>query len=291
MSSSLIKSAGVMGWPISHSLSPRLHGYWIQKHGLKAEYIARAVKSEDLRPVLKSLPDDCLAENREFRGTNLTIPLKETALDLVDIVDPSAVRIGAVNTIVVAEDGKLIGRNTDAIGFSDSLIGHVRKEALKGGKAVILGAGGAARAVAIALSDLGVTEILICNRSRERAEALAAHITQVGALSSAAAWDQRENCLENADILVNTTSLGMIGQPSLEISLKTLKKSAVVSDIVYVPLETALLKDARLAGHVTVDGLGMLLHQAKAGFAAWFGVTPEVDEGLRRHMLEGLGQK
>ncbi len=291
MTGSFIKSAGVMGWPINHSLSPRLHGYWIEKYGLDAEYVARAVKAEDLQQVLKSLPEDCRTENREFRGTNLTIPLKETALELVDILDPSAARIGAVNTIVVAEDGKMIGRNTDAIGFTDSLIEHMDRMALSGGKAVILGAGGAARAIAIALSDLGLADICICNRSRDRAEALAVHITREGAPSSVVSWDQRENCLAEADILVNTTSLGMTGQPPLDISLNSLKRSAVVSDIVYVPLETELLKEARSSGHVAVDGLGMLLHQAKAGFAAWFGVTPDVDEGLRRHMLEGLAQK
>lgn len=279
------KIAGVMGWPISHSLSPRLHGYWIRKYGLKADYRAWPVNPEELAEKLASLKVDCAAEGGVFRGTNLTIPLKEAALDLVDSLDPSATRIGAVNTVVVGEDGGLSGRNTDAIGFADSLAEHMDIASLKGGTAVLLGAGGAARAVAVALSDLGLAKIVICNRSLPRAETLAGHI---GAMASAAPWEDRETRLADADLLVNTTSLGMTGQPPLALSLDRLKKSAIVTDIVYVPLETGLLEAARSRGNVAIDGLGMLLHQAKAGFAAWFGVTPEVDAELRRHVLDGL---
>ncbi|MZR29782.1 shikimate dehydrogenase [Sneathiella litorea] len=288
MTGKITKIAGVMGWPISHSLSPRLHGYWIDKYGLDADYRAWPVKPEELGGTFSQLKENCAAEGGVFRGTNLTIPLKETAFDVVDILDPSAKRIGAVNTVVVGEDGRLTGRNTDGIGFIDSLAEHVNTDVLRGGTAVLLGAGGAARAIAVALTDLGMAKIIICNRSTSRAETLAGH---VGTHAEAALWETRNNHLLDADILVNCTSLGMTGQPPLEISLDLLKKSAIVSDIVYVPLETDLLKAAKSRGNIAVDGLGMLLHQAKAGFEAWFGVTPEVDTALRRHVLDGLKGK
>ncbi len=285
MSEDMKKIAGVMGWPISHSLSPRLHGYWIEKYGLNAEYRAWPVKPEELDRKLTALKSECVTEGAVFRGTNLTIPLKETAFDVVDILDPSATRIGAVNTIVLDENGGLTGRNTDGIGFTDSLAEETDVTALSGGTALILGAGGASRAIAVALADLGLSDIIICNRSVARAEALAGHI---GDVARAAPWDRRSSLLEKADILVNCTSLGMTGQPPLEISLGGLKKTAIVSDIVYVPLETDLLKRARRQGNIAIDGLGMLLHQAKAGFEAWFGVKPEVDAALRTHVLDGL---
>ncbi|MEX0582426.1 MAG: shikimate dehydrogenase [Sneathiella sp.] len=285
MSEDIRKIAGVMGWPISHSLSPRLHGYWIEKYGLNAEYRAWPVKPEELAGKFQALKADCKTEGTVFRGTNLTIPLKETAFDVVDILDPSAKRIGAVNTVVLDEAGVLVGRNTDGAGFTDSLAEKTDVTALIGGSALILGAGGASRAVAVALADLGVAKIIICNRSAARAETLAGHI---GEIAKAAPWDRRSSLLEKADILVNCTSLGMTGQPPLEISLGGLKKTAIVSDIVYVPLETGLLKRARRQGNIAVDGLGMLLHQAKAGFEAWFGVRPEVDDALRAHVLDGL---
>ncbi|WP_288905284.1 shikimate dehydrogenase [uncultured Sneathiella sp.] len=288
MTDKTTKIAGVMGWPISHSLSPRLHGYWIKKYGLDADYRAWPVKPEELGETFARLKHECAAEGGVFRGTNLTIPLKETAFEVVDILDPSAKRIGAVNTVVVGPDGRLTGRNTDGIGFTDSLAEHVEISELKGGTAVLLGAGGAARAVAVALTDLGMAKIIICNRSLSRAETLAGHI---GETAEAAPWDARSNLLEAADLLVNCTSLGMTGQPPLEISLNALKKSAIVTDIVYVPLETELLSAAKSRGSIVVDGLGMLLHQAKAGFEAWFGVTPEVDVALRRHVLDGLKGK
>ena len=285
MTENTTKIAGVMGWPISHSLSPRLHGYWIEKYDLKADYRAWPVKPEDLAAAFSRLKEDCAAEGGVFRGTNLTIPLKETAFEVVDLLDPSAERIGAVNTVVVGEDGRLTGRNTDGIGFTDSLAEKIDVTTLSGGTALILGAGGASRAIAVALSDLGLKKIIICNRSEARAEALAGHI---GDRAMAAPWDRRSSLLEGADILVNCTSLGMTGQPPLDISLGGLKKTAIVSDIVYVPLETDLLKRARQRGNIAIDGLGMLLHQAKAGFEAWFGVTPDVDAGLRQHVLAGL---
>ncbi|OUR80476.1 shikimate dehydrogenase [Alphaproteobacteria bacterium 46_93_T64] len=278
-------NAGVMGSPISHSLSPRLHGYWIKKYGLDASYLAREVKPEILEQTLKDLPRLCLEQGERFRGTNLTIPLKEKALEIVDILEPSAEKIGAVNTVIVAEDGKLIGRNTDGIGFRDNLAEKVDVASFKGATALVLGAGGAAKAIVYALQEMGFSKILITNRTEARAQELANHS---GGATNSIKWSEKETYLRDVDLLVNTTSLGMAGQPSLEISLEGLKTRAVVTDIVYVPLKTDLLLEAEKGGHVAVDGLGMLLHQAKAGFEAWFGVKVEVNADLRAYVLEGL---
>jgi len=281
-------AAGVMGYPISHSLSPRLHGYWIKKYALAATYVAWEVRSENLGQMLTDLPAICAANGAVFRGTNLTIPLKEKALEIVDILEPSAQQIGAVNTVIVGEKGKLIGRNTDGAGFTDSLAEQVAITRFNGATALVLGAGGASKAVTYALGQMGIGKILISNRTLPRAEELAAG---TGPLAQVVAWEQRKSVLPDVDLLVNTTSLGMTGQPALDMPLDGLKAGAVVSDIVYVPLETRLLRDAAAKGHITVDGLGMLLHQAKAGFEAWFGVKPVVDARLRDFVLQGLANK
>jgi shikimate dehydrogenase len=281
----MTKAAGVMGFPISHSLSPRLHGYWIQKYNLAASYVAWEVAPGTLKDRLAKLPEECVQNEGLFRGTNLTIPLKEEAMDLVDILEPTAKKIGAVNTVIVADDGQLIGRNTDAAGFTDSLSEKVDVAGFKGGTALVLGAGGAAKAIVYALQNLGFSKILITNRTRARAEELAANM---GGTAAVIDWDDRAQDLSALDLVVNTTSLGMKGQPTLDMSLQGLKKGAVVTDIVYTPLMTDLLTRADEAGYITVDGLGMLLHQAKAGFEAWFGVKPDVDAALRHFVLEGL---
>ena len=281
----MTKIAGVMGYPISHSLSPRLHGYWIDKYGLDATYEPWAVKPEDLEKTFKNLAQDASKKGNLFRGTNLTIPLKEAALPLVDILEASAKIIGAVNTVVVSEEGKLIGRNTDGIGFTDSLAEHTDINKFDGGTALVLGAGGASKAVVYAIVQMKFSKIYVTNRTAERAQELCANI---GDIAEVLPWDKRIEVLGDVDLLVNTTSLGMAGQPPLEMPLKGLKSEAVVTDIVYVPLETTLLKDAKAAGNLAVDGLGMLLHQAKAGFEAWYGVKPLVDKNLRDFVLEGL---
>ncbi|MEH6404822.1 MAG: shikimate dehydrogenase [Sneathiella sp.] len=281
----MIKMAGVMGYPISHSLSPRLHGFWIDKYGLDATYEPWAVKPEDLKETLKNLAKDAPKKGGLFRGTNLTIPLKEAALLLVDILEPSAEIIGAVNTVVLSDDGQLIGRNTDGIGFTDSLAEHTDIRKFEGGTALVLGAGGASKAVVYAILQMGFDKIYVTNRTADRAQALCAH---VGKKAETLAWEKRGEVLDAVDLLVNTTSLGMAGQPPLDMPLKGLKSDAVVTDIVYVPLETALLREARAAGNLAIDGLGMLLHQAKAGFEAWYGVKPQVDKALRDFVLEGL---
>lgn len=272
------KVAGVMGWPVSHSRSPRLHGYWLEKYGIDGAYIPMAVPPGSLEQALRALPALGL------RGANLTVPHKEAALRVCDTVDSLARRIGAVNTIVVGADGGLEGSNTDAFGLIENLRGASDWRA-GDGPAVILGAGGAARSACVALIDAGVESIRIVNRTLQRAADLA------GAMApgcSAVAWDRREEALEGAMLLVNTTTLGMTGQPCLEIRLDALPRQATVYDIVYVPLQTGLLASARARGNPVVDGLGMLLHQARPGFEAWFGVKPEVDRELRDYLLGDL---
>ncbi len=269
------KCAGSMGWPIGHSLSPRLHGYWLEKYQIDGAYIPLPVKPEKLEQALRALPA------LGFRGVNLTLPHKEKAFGVVDHVDPLAQRIGAINTIIVREDGLLEGRNTDAYGFTQNLLTAGFLPADR--PAVVLGAGGAARAAIAGLIDMGMTTIRIVNRTVERAEALAAAFPQ--AKIAVFKWNDPA-ALKDAELLVNATSLGMQGQPALELSLNALPKDAWVNDMVYAPLETDLLKRAAARGNKTVDGLGMLLHQARPAFAAFFGVEPEVTDELRRYVLK-----
>ncbi len=278
------KVAGVMGWPVGHSLSPRMHGYWLRRYGIDGVYIPMAVAPENLETAINSLP------LLGFKGCNLTVPHKENVLKCSSVasVEATARRIGAANTLVVGGGGSIEARNTDAYGFAESVKAIVG-ESLSGGTAVVLGAGGAARAVVTALQDMGCAEIRVVNRGRDRALKLAADL---GRFSQAPikpfVWDEIGDVMEGSDILVNATSLGMDGQPPLNINLEGLPKRAMVADIVYSPLETALLRQAREGGRVGIDGLGMLLHQAKAGFAAWFGIEPEVDDDLRKYVLAGL---
>ena len=272
--------AGVIGWPVAHSRSPRLHGFWLDEYGIDGAYLPLAVKPEDFATVLRALP------KMGFSGANVTVPHKEAALAGCDTVDDLARRIGAVNTIIIQADGALHGSNTDAYGFIESLRAGAPDWAAASAPAVLLGAGGAARALAVALLDAGVPALRLVNRTRSRAEALAADLGD--ARVTVGDWGDWTTCLDGAGLLVNGTSLGMEGQPPLEIALDALPADAVVNDIVYTPLETPLLAAARRRGNRAVDGLGMLLHQARPGFAAWFGVDPEVTAELRNHVLESL---
>lgn len=270
--------AGVMGWPVSHSRSPCLHGFWLERHGVDGAYVPLPVKPESFEQALRALPA------LGFRGANVTVPHKEAALAACDEVDPLARRIGAVNTIVVRKDGALAGSNTDAFGFIENL--RQNSEWRSGdGPAVVLGAGGAARAICVALLDAGASAIRIANRTRMRSDQLA---EELGADVEAVDWDGRADALDGANLLVNTTSLGMQGASPLEIDISALPQSATVNDIVYVPLETPLLAAARRRGNTAVDGLGMLLHQARPGFEAWFGARPVVDHDLRQFILDDL---
>lgn len=277
-----IMKAGVMGWPVAHSLSPALHGHWLARYRINGSYAAIPVEPDDLPAALGNLAAD------GFRGVNLTVPHKEAALDIVDSIDDTARRIGAVNTIVVGKDGALSATNTDAYGLIENIragAGAALDTGFGGRAAVILGAGGAARAAVVGLADAGVAEIRIVNRTVARAEALSDLVGETGTTVGAHGWDDAAALLADAGLLINTSTLGMIGQPPLELDLSRLPSDAVVNDIVYAPLETPLLAAARARGNGVVDGLGMLLHQARAGFHAWFGVDPAVDEELRAAVL------
>jgi shikimate dehydrogenase len=260
------KIAGVFGWPAGHSRSPQLHGAWLERHGIDGAYVPLPVPPEQFETALRGV----MAAG--FVGANVTIPHKEAAYALCDERDASAERAGAVNTLVFSE-GRIRGSNTDGFGFLESLRAAAPGWRPETGPAVLLGAGGAARAIVAALLDAGVPEVVVVNRTPERTQELA---RAIGGNIRAAA----EPPLATAALLVNTTSLGMTGQPPLEIDLSPLPGHAVVADAVYVPLETALLRAARARGLATMPGLGMLLHQARPGFALWFGVEPVVDQAL-----------
>ncbi len=269
--------SGVMGWPVGHSLSPRLHGYWLRQYAIDGVYVPLAVPPDRLEQALRALP------SLGFRGVNLTVPHKQAALSFVDRTDSTARRVGAINTILVGENGQLEGLNTDVYGFAENLraVG-LDPKTLPSKTAAVLGAGGAARAVVAALQDMGFAEVRIVNRSRERAERL---IETLGGKLRFVEKTRTNEALENASLLVNATSLGMTGEPPLSIDLAALPKEAWVADAVYTPLMTGLLRQASARGNRIVDGLGMLLHQARPAFAAWFGVEPEVTEALRRHVM------
>ncbi len=255
--------AGVIGWPIGHSRSPRLHGHWLERYGVDGAYVPLAVRPENLGEVVQGL------RKAGFAGLNVTIPHKEAVMALCGRLDESARRAGAVNTLVFGDE--IEGRNTDGYGFVANLRAH---GVAVQGRALILGAGGSARAIAAVLQDEGV-EVVFCNRTAERAAALAAALG-AGTL----AWEQRGAALGEFSLLVNTTSLGMAGQEALEMTLEKAAPALVVADIVYAPLETPLLAAAKAQGLWAVAGLGMLLHQAVPGFEAWFGVRPAVDAAL-----------
>jgi shikimate dehydrogenase len=265
--------AGVMGWPVAHSRSPAIHNYWIRHYGLNGSYVLLPVQPERITDAVRGL------RALGFAGCNITIPHKVAAMPLVDRIDPLAARIGAINTVVVEKDGTLAGYNTDAYGYIQSLLDAQPAWRADAGPVTVLGAGGAARAILVALAERGAKDIRLCNRSLDKAQALAA---EFGAPIRAVPWEQREQALEDAALLVNTTSLGMKGQDALDIGLERLPRHALVSDIVYVPLETPLLAAARARGHIAVDGLGMLLNQARPAFQHWFGLMPELTPELRR---------
>ena len=269
--------AGIMGWPVAHSRSPLLHGHWLESCGIDGVYVPLAVPPHRFEAAFRALPD------LGFRGCNVTLPHKEKALELADHVDDLSMRIGAANTIVVGDDGALAARNTDAFGFLENL-----KSQAPGWRTdrpvLVLGAGGSSRAVIVALLDAGVDEVRVANRTRERAAALG---ERFGPALAVVSWKERDVAVDGAGLVVNTTQLGMTGQPALDLALDGLDGEAVVCDLVYAPLVTDLLHRARQRGNATVDGLGMLLHQARPGFAAWFGVDPPVTSDLRAIVSQG----
>jgi shikimate dehydrogenase len=274
--------AGIMGWPVAHSRSPLLHGFWLDDRGIDGAYVPLPVRPERIGEALRALPI------LGFRGCNLTIPHKQTALSVVDRVEPLARRIGAVNTVIVAPDGTLEARNTDVFGFRENLREAVPNWHPANGPAVVLGAGGSARAVVAALTDAGIAEIRIVNRTLTRAEMVARDLSTSTTQITVHSWDAARAVQREAGLLVNTTSLGMVGEPPLVFDLSELPPVAPVVDIVYVPLETGLLAAARQRGHPVVDGLGMLLHQGRPGFEAWFGAPVRVTRELRAAIVATL---
>jgi shikimate dehydrogenase len=260
-----------MGWPVAHSRSPIIHNHWIAEHGLRGSYVLLPVAPENLEQALRALPV------LGFSGCNLTIPHKVAALDIVDRVDTLAQRIGAINCIVVEADGSLSGRNTDAFGYIQSLLDAKPDWQANAGPALVLGAGGAARAVVAGLLDSGVPAIRLTNRSPEKTHEL---VEAFGPRVVAVDWAERHAAVDGAALLVNTTNLGMQGQPALDLDLSALGPQTLVSDVIYVPLETPLLAAAKSRGNATVNGLGMLLNQARPAFEAWFGVMPTISGTL-----------
>lgn len=276
MSDSKIPLAGVIGSPIAHSRSPQLHGHWLKTYGVQGFYIPMDVATADLETVLRTLP------KMGFVGVNVTIPHKETVLQIADLITDRATLIGAANTLIFRKDGKIHADNTDGYGFLENLKAGAPQWDPRSGAAAVLGAGGAARAVIVALLDAGVPEILLSNRTRSRAEKLQ---SDFGKRVQVVDWTQAGNMIEEAALVVNTSSLGMVGKPEMRVPLDGLKSHTVVTDLVYTPLKTRLLLTAEEKGCVTVDGLGMLLHQGVPGFERWFGPRPEVTEDLRRAVM------
>lgn len=276
--------AGVMGWPVSHSRSPLMHNLWLKQHGIQGVYVPLPVQPERLADALRGLVA------LGFAGCNLTIPHKVAAMAHVDEVDPLARRMGAINTVVVQADGRLKGFNTDGFGFWQSLIDAQPRFRADAGPVAVLGAGGAARAVVLSLLERGAPQVRLLNRTTEKAQQLAHELGESGVQGAIEVmpWSEREAALQGCALLVNTTSLGMQGQPELSLRLDALPQDALVCDVIYVPLETTLLKQARSRGHVTVNGLGMLMNQARPAFHAWFGVMPEITPELQQAMLATL---
>jgi shikimate dehydrogenase len=275
--------AGVMGWPVMHSRSPMLHNYWMKQRGLAGAYLPLAIEPKGLAAALRALLP------LGFAGCNLTFPHKQQAMAIVDEVDPVARRIGAISCVTVRPDGSLAGTNNDCYGFIHSLKQEQPNWRAGAGPAVVLGAGGGARAVCYALMQDGAREIRIVNRSLERARGIADEFAAPGVSLQALPWDQRHDALAGAATVVNTTSQGMAGQGALDIRLDALPQSALAADIIYVPLETPFLAAARQRGNPTWNGQGMLLHQARPAWKLWFGIEPEVTPELRELIERSLG--
>lgn len=271
-----IPLAGVIGSPVAHSRSPLLHTHWLKTYGIAGYYIPMDVAQADLREVIAALP------KAGFVGVNVTIPHKESVLALADVVTDRAALIGAANTLIFRGDGRIHADNTDGYGFIANLRQNAPGWAPAAGPAAVIGAGGAARAVVASLIEVGVPEIRLANRTRARAEALR---QEFGAKVVVNDWVQAGNMLDGAATVVNTSSLGMVGKPDLRVPLDALSPAAVVTDLVYAPLRTRLLEEAASIGCVTVDGLGMLIHQGAPAFERWFGVRPEVDDAVRAAVL------
>jgi shikimate dehydrogenase len=265
--------AGVLGWPVAHSRSPVIHNYWLQKYGIAGRYVLFAVPPQKLEAAVRGIA------TLGLRGCNVTTPHKQAIFPMLDRVDDLARRIGAVNTVVVEKDGALAGFNNDGNGFIHSLRDADPKWRPDSGPILVLGAGGASRAVVASLAAQGAKEIRVANRTIDKAREIA---DAVGSAVKFLRWEEREDALDGVALLANATSLGMAGKPPLDISLDRLPKGALVGDLIYIPPETPLLAEARKRGHTTVNGLGLLLNQARPAFHAWFGVMPDITPELVR---------
>jgi shikimate dehydrogenase len=271
--------AGVMGWPVMHSRSPLMHNHWFNQEKLKGVYVPLAIQPAHLERALRSL------HALGFSGCNLTIPHKQQALKIVDEIDPVAQRMGAISCVTVKEDGRLIGSNNDAAGFIRNVKEFQPNWQANKGPIVVIGAGGGSRAVCQGLIQEGATEIRLVNRHLERAQMIQ---SDLGGPIQAHAWSDRADLMEGACMVVNTTSQGMVGQTPLDIQLDKLPLTALATDIVYTPLETPFLRQARLRGNQSLNGLGMLLHQGPLGWKAWFGIEPKVTPALRKLLEQSL---
>ena len=277
------KLAGVIGWPVTHSLSPRLHSYWLAAHAIDGAYVPLPVAKEDFAQVIGAL------RRMGFVGVNVTVPHKEAAFALAHDLDASALAAGAVNLLLFREDGRIEGRNTDAGGLAASLQEALGKNALTGKSAVLLGAGGAARAAVLALADSGAREIRIVTRDAKRGETLSRELSsKIKTPLKTFAWDRWADAAKDASLLVNATSAGMTGAQALDLALDPLPVNAAVCDLVYNPLETDLLRRAQASGHRVIDGLGMLMYQAVPAFEAFYGEAPKVNPALRAELKKGL---
>jgi shikimate dehydrogenase len=278
------KLAGIMGWPVAHSRSPSIHNHWIKEHGLNGAYVLLPVDPANLKDALKGL------SALGFAGCNLTLPHKVMALPLVDRIDDTARRMGAINTIVVEADGRLSGFNNDGFGYIQSLLDAQPDWRADAGAHHKGGAGGAARAVIVSLAERGAKDIRVCNRTDSHAQDLVKEFSadfaqNLGASITATPWAQRHDAVADVALLVNTTSQGMGSNPALDLDLAKLPLTALVSDVVYIPMETPLLAAAKARGNPTAGGLGMLLNQARPAFKSWFGVMPEVTPALMQAVM------
>ena len=275
-----MRRACVIGWPVEHSRSPLIHTYWLRQYRIDGAYEKMAVPPETLARFLGSLAA------QGYAGANVTLPHKEEALRLAAVADEAARAIGAANTLWLDQAGRLCASNSDAYGFVTNLNQQAPGWNETPRPVMVLGAGGAARAILHGLLAEGATSILIANRTRDRAKVLA---QTFGPAVTVVGWEDRDRALEGCGLLVNATSLGMTGKEALDVDLAALPQDAVVADIVYSPLPTPLLRAARARGNRAIDGLGMLLHQAVPGFERWFGVRPEVTQALRARVAASLG--
>ncbi len=273
--------AGVMGWPVMHSRSPLMHNHWFGQHGLAGSYVPLAIEPGNLAAALRAL------RPLGFAGCNLTIPHKQEAMKIVDEVDATAKRIGAISCVVVRPDGTLFGTNNDWFGFTHNLKQELPGWRADAGPAAVIGAGGGSRAVCYGLLQEGAKEIRLVNRTQARAKALA---DEFGGPIRVLPWEARHEALDGVALAVNATSQGMVGEPALDLRLDRLPGSALAADIIYIPLETPFLAAARARGNRTINGLGMLLHQGRPAWKAWFGLEPVVTPELRRLMEQSIGK-